>query len=275
VGKGSRNRAARKLVTQRAAERERLASKATDGDHARFREQAMDRGCLVCRESDGGFQSREHIVPESLGNTDHIWPPGIVCDRCNHGVLSRVDSALMGFLPIDLMRTFAGVPSKGGALPATTFDNGVVRAVGPNELSLELDSERFWKDQAAPPGRRAFSVSAQRGDTTPRRLRDVHRCLAKMVLEYAWVDRGEAAFGAVYDHVRDLILGGPYPGYLTIAGNAVPDDQLRFQYIQRERVTDGAPLFGVLAEFWGVPIITDTCFVEPPNQIPGWLLLTF
>lgn len=233
------------------------------------------RGCLVCRQSDGGFTSREHIVPEGLGNTDHILPSGVVCDRCNHGVLSRIDSALMRFLPIDFMRTCAGVPSKRGALPATTFDNGTIRAVGPSELAVELDSEASWRDLDAPPGKHAFSISAQRRDTTPRRLRDVHRCLAKMALEYAWVDFGEASLESDYDHVRDLILGSRYSGYFTMPPRVTPDDQLRFQYAPFTRDADGAPLLGIAATFWGVMIVTDTCFETPPREIPDWLLFRF
>jgi len=33
----------------------------------------------------------EHIVSEALGNVTLILPPGVVCDRCNHGTLSRLD----------------------------------------------------------------------------------------------------------------------------------------------------------------------------------------
>ena len=37
--------------------------------------------CLFCRRGDGGWTSREHVIPESMGNTELILPPGVVCDR--------------------------------------------------------------------------------------------------------------------------------------------------------------------------------------------------
>jgi hypothetical protein len=51
--------------------------------------------CLFCKSSDGDFTSREHIFPETVGNTDlAMLPPGVVCDRCNNGPLARLDKAL-------------------------------------------------------------------------------------------------------------------------------------------------------------------------------------
>src|ERR1700755_1925849 len=72
-------------------------------------EEGRARGCLICRRSDGGFSSVEHILPESIGNTEKILPVGVVCDRCNHGPLSQIDRALGGFLPIEMMRTWHGI----------------------------------------------------------------------------------------------------------------------------------------------------------------------
>jgi hypothetical protein len=41
-----------------------------------------ERGCLICREPDGGFMSEEHSMPESLGNRDIILPNGGSSWRC-------------------------------------------------------------------------------------------------------------------------------------------------------------------------------------------------
>src|SRR5207249_1700021 len=79
------------------------------------------RGCLVCRRSDGGFTTVEHSLPESLGNRDVTLPNGVVCDRCNNGVLSDLDQSLAEFWPLKIRRTFLGVPSKAGKIPVTRF----------------------------------------------------------------------------------------------------------------------------------------------------------
>jgi hypothetical protein len=87
-------------------------------------DEGRERGCLICRENDGGFASVEHILPESLGNTEMLLPRGVVCDRCNHGPLSRLDQALAGFLPIEMMRTWHGVPARAAAFQRWSSTTG-------------------------------------------------------------------------------------------------------------------------------------------------------
>src|SRR5690242_12986143 len=70
------------------------------------------RECLFCKRKDGSFTSQEHVLPEALMNDRLILPPGIVCDRCNNGPLSRVDQEFLNFAPIALMRTVYGIPTK-------------------------------------------------------------------------------------------------------------------------------------------------------------------
>ena len=94
------------------------------------------RGCLFCRRSDDGFTSREHIVPESLGNHELILPVGVVCDRCNHSVCSPLDTALLDFAPVAMMCTIFGVRSNGGKMPWVKFDNGTLQARAPGQLFL-------------------------------------------------------------------------------------------------------------------------------------------
>jgi HNH endonuclease len=215
-------------------------------------EEGRARGCLICRQGDGGFSSVEHILPESIGNTEKILPVGVVCDRCNHGPLSQIDRALGGFLPIEMMRTWHGIPAKDGRLPAFTFDNGTMETRAPGHVHLLLDSSR---DQPARPpagsGKSGFSFSAKRmKDTTPRRLRDVQRALLKTVIEFAWLDMGEAeALSNKFDHVREKILGAKHEGYLVFPERVKVSEEIEIQYVERERVKDGHPVFGVAGSF--------------------------
>jgi hypothetical protein len=269
VGRKSRAKWGRRAERKALAEEVRLAAVCRKEDAARGAFEGRRRGCLFCRQRDGGFTSQEHIFPESLGNTEHLLPVGVVCDRCNHGVLSALDAALCDFLPISMMRTVAGIPSKAGKLPSFDFDNGSLRCVAPGELSLELDSARWHKDQPAPPGHIGFSFSAQRQDMTPRRLAKVHRALVKMLLEYVWQDLGEErALSSEFDRERSIVLDGGHHGYLVLFENNTPDEQIRFQYEPRRRVADDHPMVGILASFWGVPVFTDTLFAEPVKAPP-------
>ncbi len=70
---------------------------------------ALDpQGCIFCGRHDGGFTGREHAFPESLGNESVILPPGVVCDRCNNGLLADAEQALIRFPPIGFLRVLLG-----------------------------------------------------------------------------------------------------------------------------------------------------------------------
>ena len=47
--------------------------------------------CIFCKKDSCNSRSVEHILPESLGNEEHILPAGIVCDRCNNYFASSVE----------------------------------------------------------------------------------------------------------------------------------------------------------------------------------------
>lgn len=40
--------------------------------------------CIFCHKDSSNSKSIEHIIPESLGNKEHILPNGYVCDICNN-----------------------------------------------------------------------------------------------------------------------------------------------------------------------------------------------
>jgi len=51
--------------------------------------------CIFCKKDSSNSKSVEHIIPESLGNTEHILPPGIVCDKCNNYFASNIEKHLL------------------------------------------------------------------------------------------------------------------------------------------------------------------------------------
>jgi hypothetical protein len=73
--------------------------------------------CIFCKANSDNSVSVEHVLPESLGNEDHILPPGWVCDRCNNYFAIKVEKP---FLEGDFARSirhFMRVPSKKGRIP--------------------------------------------------------------------------------------------------------------------------------------------------------------
>jgi hypothetical protein len=73
--------------------------------------------CLFCKVDASTSRSREHIVPESLGNTKYILPPGVVCDRCNNYFSREVERPFLESAAITLLRFHESVPSKRGVVP--------------------------------------------------------------------------------------------------------------------------------------------------------------
>ncbi|MBP7702194.1 MAG: hypothetical protein KA098_06295 [Phenylobacterium sp.] len=73
--------------------------------------------CIFCTSSTAGSKSREHILPESLGNTDHWLPPGVVCDGCNNYFAVKVERPLLESTFFTALRQRQDIPNKRGQMP--------------------------------------------------------------------------------------------------------------------------------------------------------------
>jgi hypothetical protein len=73
--------------------------------------------CIFCKINSDASVSKEHIVPESLGNVDHVLPPGWVCDPCNNYIARKVEKPFLESQYGTLSRATQGVPSKKGRVP--------------------------------------------------------------------------------------------------------------------------------------------------------------
>ena len=51
--------------------------------------------CIFCKDPSDGSVSVEHIIPESLGNTEHVLPAGVVCDRCNNYFARKIEGPVL------------------------------------------------------------------------------------------------------------------------------------------------------------------------------------
>lgn len=59
----------------------------------------------------------EHIIPESLGNTDHVLLIGAVCDWCNQYFSRKIERPLLESPMFRLLRADRRVPNKRGRIP--------------------------------------------------------------------------------------------------------------------------------------------------------------
>jgi len=51
--------------------------------------------CIFCKQDSSTSITIEHIIPESLGNKEHILPPGVGCDKCNNYFARKVEGPLL------------------------------------------------------------------------------------------------------------------------------------------------------------------------------------
>jgi len=70
--------------------------------------------CIFCKNDCSDSKSIEHIVPESLGNKEHILPPKIVCDKCNHYFSLKIEKPLLEHPYFRNLRFEQGIQNKKG-----------------------------------------------------------------------------------------------------------------------------------------------------------------
>lgn len=73
--------------------------------------------CIFCKEATDGREPREHIIPEGLGNQDHILKRGLVCGKCNNYFASKVEKPFLELPAIIAARADQGIPNKKGKVP--------------------------------------------------------------------------------------------------------------------------------------------------------------
>jgi hypothetical protein len=222
-------------------------------------------GCLFCRERDGGFTSREHVIADSLGNDTWLVPAGVVCDRCNNVRLSKVDNALVNFPVLAFMRAARGVRSKSGKFATARFDNAVVTRIDNKNITLDSPSERVHR--AVPGG---FQLDLKRSNFGEREWELVARALLKAGLEMLYLDHGPAtALTPEWGHVRDLVLQGGHSGYVFFPKDANPlDDRFHLTYSTDFLDSEGRRLLAVEVKLFGVTLLTDSRNSRPPRPIP-------
>lgn len=73
--------------------------------------------CIFCKVDTTNDRSIEHILPESLGNTEHWLPAGIVCDKCNNYFAIKIEKPLLESSYFKLNRSYQEIYNKRGRVP--------------------------------------------------------------------------------------------------------------------------------------------------------------
>jgi hypothetical protein len=221
---------------------------------------AEAHGCILCAGSTLGARSTEHIVPKALGNEELVLPPGVVCDRCNNGVLSQLDAALVDFLPIKFRCTLLGIGGRSG-VPTTRFAEGTVSRSAPDNVVFWPSSNRaMFRETSLPDGQTRLDfrlTGGRRLNATYGRL--LHRGLLKVGLELRWLEAGDQVHRPSLDGVRKRVQGlDKAPAYVAIARKGDPTSE-RVAIDTFEISVGERSGLAVGADIYGVSMVTDSC----------------
>jgi hypothetical protein len=164
-----------------------------------------ESGCLFCGNTTGRFESEEHVIPASLGNSTEsglveaeiVVPAGEVCDKCNGRRLSRVDNALISWPPVSVFRSLGQIANRRGNL---------VDAVAATDWEVKLD----------PADPRQFELLTDARTDGASGREDVARALCKIAVEARWLADPEDARSARWDELAAAAIGGPLPAGLVL-----------------------------------------------------------
>lgn len=108
--------------------------------------------CIFCKHDSLNSHSVEHIIPESLGNTEHVLPSGVVCDKCNNYLAREVEKPFLDSLYLRERRFGAKIPNKKNKIPSITGFHlqsqtplQFNRLLNEREMSVEAFSD--WGEQ--------------------------------------------------------------------------------------------------------------------------------
>lgn len=97
--------------------------------------------CIYCRRDSRNSVSYEHVIPESLGNTEWVLLPGVVCDDCQAYLGTKVEPALFEHPHIAFRRVLLGVKSKKNVVPKKVTKQ-IDMEMSPTRIDLSLDARK-------------------------------------------------------------------------------------------------------------------------------------
>ncbi|KJS10472.1 MAG: hypothetical protein VR67_17975 [Peptococcaceae bacterium BRH_c8a] len=185
----------------------------------------MDRQkhkCIFCLEESENFKTVEHIVSESLGNTDDILRDA-VCDKCQNYLGKEVESFVLSKTPFAFWRTIYGTKTKQGKEPFFNIildkkDKGAISNYHPfsdsnivihpahfnNEYVIRADvSDMALLERIQSGQKRRFNIVL-----TPKMLVYMGRFLGKIALEYWCKNYGRNIFEKRFDELRHYVRYG-------------------------------------------------------------------
>lgn len=203
--------------------------------------------CIICLSETNNFTSEEHVIPESMIGDELYLPRGVVCDECNNGVSSMLDSFFMSFEPIAVAIVQHSPFTKSGKFHKVSLNNQTWERTAPNMVTITV------KDRT---GERKNVQQLENGDETftfnwlGRKIdwKKIGRAVCKFALALLAYDRGhEYALHPKFNKVRDFILGRA-----NFANNLVVSTMMRPQRTVSTHHQEDFPGTTYILNFFGM-----------------------
>ncbi len=169
--------------------------------------------CAICGGG-SSFTTREHIVPESLGNDMVVLAPGWVCDSCNN-ICSGFESRVLSASILGVERCRLGVVTK-KYKPATAKLHRIAWFAEPSAPRGVVAAEADWSQVPVlwRQDHESGSIVVPFHDESNR---DICRLLLKMGLELMAVVHEANGVAFEYRHAAQVVLGtneSPWPYFV-------------------------------------------------------------
>lgn len=171
--------------------------------------------CLFCR-IEGIFQTKEHIIPESLGNDTGIIE-NIICEKCQNYFGREVEKPALEKTNLAIWRAYLGIRTKKKKLPSVNLDpptTGVMPSFHPltefgigftahEDGSISIDVSKPWQKKRLLQDESEYLLVM-----TPWHLSILGRLLGKMGLELLASTDINYALSSKFDEIRSFVRFG-------------------------------------------------------------------
>lgn len=207
--------------------------------------------CIFCKTEEGKFNTREHILPESLGGGDWaILLHGLLCDKCHNRFGSSVEQQALDDYPFSFFRVFSGIPTKKGKPPWFDSWEGTIKA------SLQPGTFDYVPSGISKSAIEDGRKSQIRLLAHPLKPQMICRFLLKIGLEVVAADCAEEVFNQKFDYARNFALLGE-------------KEQYDWWYLQHEDYQAASYFFshGITVQEWADNVKMETVVIEDEAEV--------
>lgn len=197
--------------------------------------------CLFC-DIGNSFSTKEHIIPESLGNDDLILEKE-VCDKCQN-YLSQIENYVLNKTPIGFWRILLTIKTKKGKLPTVDYTKhhqkkGAFPDFNEHHDNFKLKSHDDFTTELILPNK--IDQYLKNGDTgqikyvfTPKVIHEIGRFLGKIGLELICRENSNKARTEEFAILRNYVRKGSLQDLWPIFHKTEGEINSLFEYFASE-----------------------------------------